>query len=192
MAQPPVLNDPGRRRWVATASIAGGAGVVATSIPFVASLAPSERARALGASVEVDIQPIPPGELVTVEWRGKPVWVLKRTPQMLETLRKHDDLLSDPRSTRDQQPDYARNEFRSIKPEIGVLVAQVQVHQLAREVEVPVALVVPERRALAPSDGQRVDQGLRAPGMEHVRAVVGADARLGGLVPRVDERVGHC
>jgi ubiquinol-cytochrome c reductase iron-sulfur subunit len=124
MASTKVLDDPSRRRWVTVASLTGGAGIVVTSVPFVASLAPSERARALGAPVEVDIRPITPGDIVTVEWRGKPVWVHKRTPQMLDALREHDDLLSDPRSNRlEQQPDYARNEFRSIKPEIGVLVA---------------------------------------------------------------------
>jgi ubiquinol-cytochrome c reductase iron-sulfur subunit len=116
--------DADRRRWVAAASVAGGAGAVATSVPFVASFAPSERARAFGAPVEVDIRPVKPAELATVEWRGKPVWILRRTPPMLSTLRMHDDLLADPRSGRvDQQPAYARNEFRSIKPDVAVLVA---------------------------------------------------------------------
>ena len=116
--------DPARRQWVAAASAAGGLGIVATSVPFVASMAPSERARAFGSTVEVDIGSIKPGELRTVEWRGKPVWVLRRTAGMLETLRTHDDLLSDPRSTRrEQQPDYARNDSRSVKPDIAVLVA---------------------------------------------------------------------
>lgn len=115
--------DLSRRTWIATATAAGGAGIVATSVPFVASMAPSERARALGAPVEVDLKAIKPGELLTVEWRGKPVWVLRRTAEMTEALRAHDDLLSDPRSTRKQQPGYARNDLRSIKPEFGVLVA---------------------------------------------------------------------
>jgi len=116
--------DPVRRRWVAAASITGGAGVVTASVPFVASLAPSERARALGAPVEIDVSPIHPGELVTIEWRGKPVGILRRTREMLAVLREHDDLLADPRSTRhEQQPAYARNEFRSVKPDFAVLVA---------------------------------------------------------------------
>ena len=120
-ANPP---DPVRRRWIAAASAAGGLGIVATSTPFVASMAPSERARAFGAPVEVDIESVKPGELLTVEWRGKPVWVLRRTADMLQTLSAHDDLLSDPRSTRlEQQPDYARNDFRSVTPDIAVLVA---------------------------------------------------------------------
>lgn len=119
----PVPIDPGRRRWVAAASVTGGAGVVAASVPLVGSLASSERARALGAAVEADTRPIRPGELVTVEWRGRPVWVFRRTPQMLSALRTHDELLADARSARNQQPAYARNEFRSIEPEVGVLVA---------------------------------------------------------------------
>ena len=120
-ATPP---DPARRMWLTAASVAGGAGIVATSVPFVASMAPSERARALGAPVEIDVGPIKPGELQTVEWRGKPVWVLRRTTDMLTTLRSHDDVLSDPHSSRrGQQPDYARNDLRSVKPDIAVLVA---------------------------------------------------------------------
>ena len=118
------LVDPARRRWVMTTSLVGGAGVVAASAPFVGSLAPSERARAFGAPVEIDIASIKPGELRTVEWRGKPVWVLRRTPQMIDALRKDDALLSDPSSARsEQQPEYARNELRSLKPDLAVLVA---------------------------------------------------------------------
>ena len=116
--------DPARRRWLVAASTAGSAGLVATSVPFVASMSPSERARAFGAPVEVDIRPIKPGELQTAEWRGKPVWVLHRTPDMLAGLRTHDEQLSDPRSSRlEQQPGYARNELRSVKPDFAVLVA---------------------------------------------------------------------
>jgi len=115
---------PARRVWLTAACAAGGAGIVATSVPFVVSMAPSERARALGAPVEIDVEPIKPGELRTVEWRGKPVWVLRRSTDMLATLRSHDDLLSDPQSgRRGQQPDYARNDLRSVKPDISVLVA---------------------------------------------------------------------
>ncbi|WP_332774924.1 ubiquinol-cytochrome c reductase iron-sulfur subunit [Polaromonas sp.] len=124
MSHTATLPDPARRVWLTAACAAGGAGIVATSVPFVVSMAPSERARALGAPVEVDVGPIKPGELRTVEWRGKPVWVLRRTTGMLETLRNHDDLLSDPHSSRrGQQPDYARNDLRSVKPDIAVLVA---------------------------------------------------------------------
>ena len=119
-APPP---DPSRRTWLTAATAAGGAGIVATSAPFIASMAPSERARALGAPVEVNLKSIRPGELLTVEWRGKPVWILHRTPEMVEATRAHADRLADPQSQRPQQPGYARNELRSIKPEFGVMVA---------------------------------------------------------------------
>lgn len=117
------LPDLSRRTWLTAATAAGGAGIVATSVPFVASMAPSERARALGAPVEVDLKTLRPGELLTVEWRGKPVWVLHRTPEMIEAARAHAERLSDPKSRRPQQPDYARNELRATKPEFGVMVA---------------------------------------------------------------------
>ncbi|WP_332698940.1 ubiquinol-cytochrome c reductase iron-sulfur subunit [Devosia sp.] len=124
MSHTAIPPDPARRVWLTAACAAGGAGIVATSVPFVVSMAPSERARALGAPVEVDVGPIKPGELQTVEWRGKPVWVLRRTADMLGSLRIHDDLLSDPHSSRrGQQPAYARNDLRSMKPDIAVLVA---------------------------------------------------------------------
>ncbi len=88
--------DRDRRLWVTTASVTGGMGLVASAVPFVASLAPSDRARALGAPVEVAVQALQPGELKTVEWRGKPVFVLRRSQDMLDTLARHDDLLADP------------------------------------------------------------------------------------------------
>ncbi len=124
MADTATLPDRSRRQWLALASATGGIGVVATSVPFVASMAPSERARAFGAPVEVDIGSLRPGELRTVEWRGKPVWLLRRTADMLVGLRNQDELLVDPQSERrDQQPDYARNETRSVRPDTAVLVA---------------------------------------------------------------------
>lgn len=124
MSDTATLPDRSRRQWLALASATGGVGIVATSVPFVASMAPSERARAFGAPVEVDIGSVRPGELRTVEWRGKPVWLLRRTRDMLANLQAHDDLLVDPRSERrDQQPDYARNELRSVRPDTAVLVA---------------------------------------------------------------------
>lgn len=124
MSNAETLPDRSRRQWIALASATGGIGVVATSVPFVASMAPSERARAFGAPVEVDIASLRPGELRTVEWRGKPVWLLRRTPDMLTRLRNHDELLADPQSERrDQQPDYARNDTRSVRPDTAVLVA---------------------------------------------------------------------
>ncbi len=116
-------HDTERRLWLTATSIAGGAGLVASAVPLVASLAPSERARALGAPVEVELQGLEPGELRMVEWRGQPVFVLRRSAQMLESLDRHDDLLADPGSRRSDQPAYTVNADRSIKPEVAVMVA---------------------------------------------------------------------
>lgn len=114
--------DDGRRRLLVATSAAGGAVAVAAAVPFVASLTPSERAKAAGAPVEADIGKLGPGEMMTVEWRGKPVWILRRTPEMLESLKKTDGLVSDPNSDKPMQPEYAKNEHRSIKPEYLVTV----------------------------------------------------------------------
>jgi ubiquinol-cytochrome c reductase iron-sulfur subunit len=117
--------DSGRRTWIGIACGAGAIGTVATAVPFVASLAPSERAKAAGAAVEVDIGDLKPGEMATVEWRGKPVWILKRTPEQVESLKKTDALVADPQSLRkpgELTPEYARHEYRSRKPEILVVV----------------------------------------------------------------------
>jgi ubiquinol-cytochrome c reductase iron-sulfur subunit len=119
---PPSHPDAERRTWLLATGVAGGAAAVATAVPFVSSFAPSERARAMGAAVEVDIGDIPSGGMKTVEWRGKPVWIVRRTPEMLATLAGHDTELADPDSRRDQQPPYARNATRSIKPEVFVAV----------------------------------------------------------------------
>jgi ubiquinol-cytochrome c reductase iron-sulfur subunit len=124
MATPPDSSELARRKFllISTAGV-GGVGLVATAIPFIASMQPSERARAAGAPSEADISKIAPGALATVEWRGKPIWVLHRTPQMIANLDKHDDLLLDPRSESDQQPDYARNAGRSRRPDFLVVTA---------------------------------------------------------------------
>lgn len=119
---PPSNTDPERRTWLLATGAAGGAAAVATAVPFVSSFAPSERARAMGAAVEVDISDIPPGGMKTVEWRGKPVWIMRRTPDMLAALQKDIADLADPDSRRDQQPEYARNATRSIEPEVFVAV----------------------------------------------------------------------
>jgi ubiquinol-cytochrome c reductase iron-sulfur subunit len=95
---------------------------VATAVPFVASLTPSERAKAAGAPVEADVGDLAPGEMKTVEWRGKPVWIIRRTPEMLASLDKADERVSDPASENSVQPEYARNKHRSIKPEYLVTV----------------------------------------------------------------------
>jgi len=112
----------GRRRLILMTSAAGAAVGAAVAVPFLTSFAPSERALAAGAPVEVDIGKLAPGEMMTVEWRGKPVWILHRTPEMLAALKKAEPNLADPVSEKNQQPDYARNEHRSIKPEFLVAV----------------------------------------------------------------------
>ncbi|OXR48938.1 MULTISPECIES: ubiquinol-cytochrome c reductase iron-sulfur subunit [unclassified Pusillimonas] len=115
--------DPSRRLWVTTACAVGGVAGVATAVPFVGSFAPSEKAKAAGAPVELDVASIPPGQMRTVEWRGKPVWVLHRTPEQLEALKGLDGELADPNSDRPgYTPPYAKNEYRSRKPEYLVAV----------------------------------------------------------------------
>ncbi|MDI6745616.1 MAG: ubiquinol-cytochrome c reductase iron-sulfur subunit [Rhodocyclaceae bacterium] len=114
--------DCGRRRLlVATATVGGVAGVAA-AIPFVSTFAPSERAKSAGAAVEADISKLAPGQMMTVEWRGKPVWIIHRSKEMLDSLVKLDDKMADPKSARLMQPGYAKNEFRSIKPEYMVAI----------------------------------------------------------------------
>ena len=117
--------DSSKRTWIITSACAGAVGGVATAVPFVSTFQPSEKAKAAGAAVEVDISELKPGEKVTVEWRGKPVWIVKRTPEQLAELPKLDSQLADPKSERKPSeftPTYARNEHRSIKPEILVAV----------------------------------------------------------------------
>ncbi len=118
-----IAMDSDRRLWIAATTVAGGAGLIASAVPFVASLAPSERARALGAPVEVELQGIQPGEIRTVEWRGKPVFVLRRSQDMLDSLIRHDEFLADPLSRRSIQPESTRNAVRSSRPDIAVLEA---------------------------------------------------------------------
>lgn len=119
--------DSGRRGLLVATCAAGGVAGLATAGAFVSTFQPSERAKAAGAPVEVDIAGLAPGEMKTVEWRGKPVWILKRSPEMVEALKqkKTDAQLADPQSQRnadDLTPSYARNEFRSINPDILVAV----------------------------------------------------------------------
>ena len=118
-------NGLSRRRFLAVATgVTGTVGVVATAIPFLSSWQPSARARALGAPVEVDISKLEDGAMMKVVWRGKPVSILKRSPVMLERLESSSAELRDPDSeVVDQQPAYAQNEFRSIKPEILVIIS---------------------------------------------------------------------
>ncbi|MDT7522998.1 ubiquinol-cytochrome c reductase iron-sulfur subunit [Rhodoferax sp. TBRC 17198] len=117
--------DASKRTWLIASGCAGAVGGVATAIPFVSTFQPSERAKAAGAAVEVDIAELKPGEKVTVEWRGKPVWIVRRTPEQVAALAGIDSQLADPKSERkpdELTPEYARNEARSIKPEFFVAV----------------------------------------------------------------------
>ncbi len=117
------LEDAGRRDFlIKSTSAVGAAGAAFALTPFVASMLPSAKARAAGAPVQVDLSRMEPGQQVTVEWRGKPVWIIRRTKEMLEHLDGHNEVLRDPQSKVDQQPDYAINKYRSIKPEYLVLV----------------------------------------------------------------------
>lgn len=115
--------DTGKRRFLtAAASVVGGAGVAAVAVPFVTSMLPSAKAQAAGAPVEVDISKLEVGQILTVEWRGKPVWVLNRSSESLNTLPELADTLADPNSDDAQQPDYCKNESRSIRDNILVLI----------------------------------------------------------------------
>lgn len=115
--------DTEKRRFLTkTASVVGAVGVGFLAVPFVSSMQPSAKAEALGAPVEVDIEKLEPGQRVVVLWRGKPVWVVKRTPEVLATLVELDDILLDPESDQSEQPESSKNEARSIKPEIFVAI----------------------------------------------------------------------
>jgi ubiquinol-cytochrome c reductase iron-sulfur subunit len=117
--------DNGKRTWLIASSCAGVVGAGFAAVPFVSSFEPSARARAAGGPVEADISSLPPGEMMTVEWRGKPVWIVHRTPEQLAELPKLDPELADPESERTNfstTPAYARNDWRSIKPEYLVVV----------------------------------------------------------------------
>ena len=122
MSDTPV--DTSKRTWLIASTCAGAVGGAAVAVPFVSTFQPSERAKAAGAAVEVDISALKPGEKMTVEWRGKPVWIVKRTPEQLESLNKTGSQLADPGSERKAypNPDYVKNQHRPIKPEIFVAV----------------------------------------------------------------------
>lgn len=115
--------DTSRRRFLtAAATVVGGVGAVYALVPFVKSMLPSARAKAAGAPVEADISKLEPGQKINVSWRGKPVWIVERTPEMLETLPEVESVLRDPESLEPQQPSYCQNEVRSIKPEVLVMI----------------------------------------------------------------------
>jgi ubiquinol-cytochrome c reductase iron-sulfur subunit len=120
------MNDPKevsntRRNLVVATSVLGGAAAAGAAVPFVASMWPSERAKAAGAPIQTELAALQPGELRVLEWRGKPVWVLRRTKEMLDSLKTIGAQLQDPDSKASIQPEYAKNEYRSAKPEIMVM-----------------------------------------------------------------------
>ncbi|MBP7523466.1 MAG: ubiquinol-cytochrome c reductase iron-sulfur subunit [Propionivibrio sp.] len=114
--------DCGRRRLIIATAVIGGAGAVTALVPFLSSMLPSERAKAAGAPVEVDVSNLASGQMITVEWRGKPVWIFNRNQEMLDTLSALDTAVADPASEAMQQPDYCKNKTRSIKPNLLVAV----------------------------------------------------------------------
>lgn len=115
--------NSGRRRFLTAAtSVVGAVGMGFVLVPFISSMQPSAKARAAGAPVRADISKLEPGQMIRVKWRGKPVWLVRRTEKMLEVLPTLDTTLSDPESLESIQPPYAQNEFRSIKPELLVTV----------------------------------------------------------------------
>jgi len=123
MSDTPV--DSSKRTWLIASGCAGAVGGAFTAVPFISSFQPSERAKAAGAAVEADLSALKPGAMMTVEWRGKPVWIVRRTPEQLAELKSLDGQLADPKSARkpdELTPSYARNEARSIKPELLVVV----------------------------------------------------------------------
>lgn len=121
MSNAPVNN--GRRKFLTiTTGVVGAVGAAAVAVPFVSSWSPSEKAKAAGAPVSVDISKIQPGQLIRVEWRGKPVWVVSRTQKILDELATVNDQLRDPDSMEAQQPEYATNALRSLKSEIFIAV----------------------------------------------------------------------
>nr|WP_086938334.1 ubiquinol-cytochrome c reductase iron-sulfur subunit [Thaumasiovibrio occultus] len=121
MSNPPV--NLGRRRFLtATTAVVGGAGAAAVAVPFIMSWNPSAKAKAAGAPVEVDISKLEEGQIIRAEWRGKPVWVVRRPSQLVDSLVGLDGQLRDPDSSEPQQPEYVQNGYRSIRPEIFVAV----------------------------------------------------------------------
>ena len=115
--------DQSRRKFLTTATVATGAvGAAFAAVPFISSWAPSERAKAAGAPVELDVSKVDPGQMAIVTWRRSPIYVVRRTPEMVGQLKGHDDLLKDKDSADSDQPDYAKNEFRARLPEVLVLI----------------------------------------------------------------------
>lgn len=121
MSDGEVVNQGRRRFLTAATSVVGAAGAVGVAVPFIGSWNPSAKAKAAGAPVTIDLSKIKPGEMITEEWRGKPVYVIRRTEEAIAGLEKVDNLVSDPTSENPQQPEYAKNEYRSIKSEFMIM-----------------------------------------------------------------------
>ncbi len=121
MSDGEVVNQGRRRFLTAATSVVGAAGVVGVAVPFVGSWNPSAKAKAAGAPVKINLAKIQPGQMVTEEWRGKPVYIIRRTPEAIEGLKKVNGQVSDPDSANKQQPEYAQNETRSRKPEFMIM-----------------------------------------------------------------------
>lgn len=120
--QETLIDEERRRFLLATTCVVGGIGALCALTPFVSSLMPSAKAQAAGIPIEVDLNTIKPGEQLIIEWRGKPVWIIRRTKEMLQRIKENETQLRDPYSLVDQQPDYAKNQYRSINPEYLVLI----------------------------------------------------------------------
>ena len=116
------INNGRRRFLILATSGAGGVAALGVATPFVASFFPSEKAKAAGAAVEIDVSKIESGQMMTAEWQGKPIWVVNRTAQQLKDLKALDGAVSDPKSEVEQQPENCKNETRSIKPNIFVAI----------------------------------------------------------------------
>lgn len=116
------LDEDRRRFLLATTGVLGAVGIVCALTPFVSSWLPSAKAQAAGAPLQVDLSKMEPGEQVVVEWRGKPVWIIRRTKEMLQHLNDNETLLRDPKSLVVQQPEYAKNTYRSINPNYLILI----------------------------------------------------------------------
>jgi len=115
--------NAGRRRFlIGATSVVGGVGVIGAAVPFVASWNPSAKAKAAGAPVKASIGKLQPGQRMTVEWRGKPVWVVRRTQDMLDNIKSLDDKMADPESSVPQQPEYVKGVYRSSRPEFAIIV----------------------------------------------------------------------
>jgi ubiquinol-cytochrome c reductase iron-sulfur subunit len=121
MSDGEVVNEGRRRFLTAATSVVGAAGAVGVAVPFLGSWNPSAKARAAGAPVKINLAKIQPGEMITEEWRGKPVYIIRRTEEALTGIHKLDDIVSDPTSEKPQQPEYAHNEFRSIRKEFMIM-----------------------------------------------------------------------